>query len=289
MGKDEVRKHKKRAAIDVYVLIALTLISFLLLFFSTRSFILNFKDAGLSIFSGIRGGIYEVTSFVSRTVLSIQELAVLRTEYADLRDQVARYEQMERSTAEIRQENRRLREQLGFAETLQVKRIAAEIIAHDPDNLFAAFAINKGRHSGVSTNMPVIAFQNGVQGVIGKVITAGEFESLVMPVYGTSSFIAARLSESRYEGIVEGQGPDSPLLMRFVRKSARADINPGDVIITSGLGGIYPPNVTIGRVSHILDRTYEISIDIELESVIDFSRLEYVFVIDIKPEPEQQQ
>jgi rod shape-determining protein MreC len=239
------------------------------------------KNLGLSLFSGLRGGIHEVSSLVSRTILSIQELSKLRREYSELTERISRYEQLERSSAEIRQENNRLRDQLGFSQALRYQHIPAELIGRDPDNLFSALVINKGSVSGVAIDMPVIAYQNGVQSLVGKIIKAGAFESLVMPLYDSSSFVSSRLAESRYEGIIEGRGnQDSFLLMRFVSKQARDEISIGDVVISSGLGGIYPPGINIGRVSRIRYQENEISMELEVELSLDFSRLEYVFVID---------
>jgi rod shape-determining protein MreC len=269
----------------VYVFAALMICSFSLLLLSTRSFIVNFKNIGLSAFSGVRGGVHEVSSFFSRTMLSVSELANLRREYAELLRRLERYEELERSNAEINQENIRLREQLMFSRTMRYRHIPAEISGRDPDNLFSALVINKGKHSGVANNMAVIAWQNGTQALVGKVIQAGAFESLVMPIYDVSSQAAARFSMSRYEGIVEGQGnPETPLLMRFIPKRALDDLNTGDIIVSSGIGGVFPPGITIGRVSALNFRDYEISIEAEVQPSIDFSRLEYVFVIDAKPE-----
>ncbi|AEF84290.1 rod shape-determining protein MreC [Treponema primitia ZAS-2] len=284
------RKHKKRFNVEAYVFIALSLVSFSMLLFSTRSFVIDFRDMGLSLFSGIRGSIYGISSLVSRTVLSVQELATLRREYAELTDRMTRYEQMERTAAEIRQENNRLREQLGFAETLRFRHIPAQIIGRDPDNLFSALVINKGKRDGLANNMPLIAYQNGIQVLVGKVVQAGQFESLVLPVYDLSFYASARLSDSRYEGLVEGQGnPETPLLMRSIPKRAREEINHGDLIVTSGIGGVYPPGITIGRVSTILYQEYETSMSVEMEPSIDFSRLEYVFVIDVETNPEEKE
>jgi rod shape-determining protein MreC len=275
------KKQKGRFSAEASVFLILSLVSFLALYFSNNSFIVNFRDMGLSFFLGVRNVIYEGSSFVSRTVLSIGELSNLRREYAELTDRMTRYEQLERSAAEIRQENRRLREQLSFSETLTYKHIAAEIIGRDPDNLFSAFAVNKGALAGVAVNMPVIAYQNGVQGLVGKVVQVAQFESLVMPLYDVSSFVSARLAEQRYEGIVEGQGAaESPLLMRFINKRARDEISRGDLIITSGLGRLFPEGITIGRVGGVLYQEYESSMELELETSIDFSRLEYVFVLN---------
>jgi rod shape-determining protein MreC len=280
MAIREKKKPGVRWGLSSYVFVALAVGSFSLLLFSTRSFIVDVKDVGLSLFSGMRGGIYEVSSLVSRTVLSIRELATLRREYVELTSRMARYEQLERTAAEIRQENLRLREQLGFSQSLNYLHIPAELIGKDPDNLFSALVINKGKYAGVENNMAVIAWQNGIQGLVGKVVQAGQFESLVMPVYDVSSFVASRFSVSRYDGIVEGQGsPEVPLRMRFIQKRARDEISYGDVIVSNGMGGVYPGGITVGRVNAIHYQEYEISMEVELESVIDFSRLEYVFVI----------
>ena len=273
-------KKSKRSGSELYVFIALVLFSFLTLFFSSRNVFIEFKNLGLTMFSGARGGIHEVSSAVSRTILSIRELATLRREYTELTERIARYEQLERTSAEIRQENYRLREQLGFSQNMRYRHIPAELIGRDPNNLFSAFVINKGKHAGAVVNMPVIAYQNGTQGLVGKVVHTGAFESLVMPLYDVSSFVSSRLAESRYEGIVEGRGGlELSLLMRFINKRARDEINFGDMVMTSGIGGIYPSGINIGRVSQILYQENELSMEVELEPSIDFSRLEYVFVI----------
>jgi rod shape-determining protein MreC len=278
-------KQKKRINADVYVFAALLLVSFSLLLFSTRSFVINIKDTGLSVFSGIRGAVYAVSSVVSRTLLSINELSVLKREYNELLARMERYEQLERSAAEIRAENYRLREQLDFSEGLLYRHIPAEISGRDPDNVFSAFVINKGKIHGIENNMPVTAFQNGMQALAGKVIQTGQMESLVMPLYDQRCFVSARLARERYEGIVEGQGsPNLPLLMRSLTKKARENLTKGDVIVTSGMGGVYPAGITLGRISGFLFQEYETSLELELESAIDFSRLEYVFVIEKKPQ-----
>ena len=274
------KKKKGRPGSDFYVFIALVLVSFMTLFFSSRSVLDDFKNVGLSMFSGLRGGIHEASSLVSRTVLSVRELAALRREYSELSERIARYEQLERTSAEVRQENNRLREQLGFSEILRYQHIPAVLIGRDPDNLFSAFVINKGTKAGVSVNMPVIAYQNGIQGLVGKVVNTGILESLVMPLYDANSFVSSRLSESRYEGIVGGQGnADMSLIMRFIRKRARDELNIGDMVISSGMGGIYPAGINIGRVNRINYQENELSMEVELEPSIDFTRLEYVFVI----------
>ena len=274
---------KNRLPIELYAFSALLVISFSLLLFSTRDLIQNFRDAGLSVFSGIRGRVDDVSSMVSRTVHSMQEFTELRTEYTRLLESVARYERLERSAAEINEENIRLKEQLGFSQSLNYRHIPAKLIGRDPDNLYSAVVINKGSHSGVARDMPVIAWQGGSQALVGKVIQVRTYESLVMPLYDSSLLVASRFAASRFEGIIEGQSnPDLPLRMRFIPKRAMSEISRGDLIVTSGMGGIYPSDINIGRISSIFYNEYEITMEAELEPLIDFSRLEYVFVIEEK-------
>ena len=283
LGRERIPRG--RLGFELYTFIALVLVSFLLLFFSSHNIHVGAKNFGLSMFSGLRAGIHEASSAINRTILAIQELASLRREYAELTERITRYEQLERTTAEVRQENYRLRELLGFAQDMRFQHIPAELIGRDPNNLFSAFIINKGSRAGVGVNMPVIAYHNGVQGLVGRVIYAGAYESFIMPLYDVSCFVSSRFSESRHEGIVEGQGiPEIPLLMRFIQRWARDDINIGDVIISSGMGGVFPAGLNVGRVVRINYQRNELSMEVELQPTIDFSRLEYVFVI--KPDGE---
>jgi len=274
---------------SVFVFVILIIISTIMLMLSSRDFIFGVKNAGLSVFSGIRGGIYELSSFTSRSVLSIKELSNLRKEHADLLKQLDRFEELERSNAEIYQENIRLKEQLDFSRTLRYRRIPAQISGRDPDNLYSAIVINKGSFSGVSNNMAVVAWQNGTQALVGKVIQTGVFESLVMPVFDINSLVSSRFSVSRFEGIIEGQGKsDIPLIMRFVPRRARDELNIGDIVITSGMGGIFPSGINIGRVSAVNTLEYETTLEVEVIPMIDFSRLEYVFVIEAEIQEVQE-
>jgi rod shape-determining protein MreC len=284
----ETNKERRRVNIDAYVFAVLCLVSFSALFFSTRSFFVDFRDMGLTLYSGVRGGIHGLTSLFSTTVNAVQELANLNREYNELRARIARYEQLERSAASIRLENERLREQLGFVKTIRYRYIAGEITGYDPVNLFSAFAINKGKNHGIAVNMPVIAYQNGTETLVGKVVQTAQVESLVMPLYDAGCFVPARLAESRLEGIVEGKGaPDTPLLMRFVRGRTRDEINIGELVVSSGLGGVYPAGISLGRVSKVLYQENDTSVELEIAGIADYARLEYVFVIDAQKDGEQ--
>jgi len=267
---------------DAFVLTLYILISVIMLGFSSGGFVTGFSKIGFSMMSGVGRGMYSVVSFFTGTVAAIRELTVLRQKYEQLVSRMSDYELLQRSNAEIRKENDRLRELLGFTETLETRNIAAEIIGRDPNNLYSGITINRGSRHGIRKNMPVVSFQGGDTGLVGRIIEVGRSTSMIMPVYDLQCFVAVRLEHSRYDGLVNGQGsPENPLIMRYVKKRAREEISIGERILTSGENVHYPGNIAVGVVSRISGLDYEPSLEIDIEPLIDFSRLETVFVLDV--------
>ncbi len=225
-----------------------------------------------------------VSNLVEGTLFSIKELSNIRSQYNALADRLERYSSMERDMADMRAENTRLREQLGFAQNLTIIQTSAQIIAKDPGNLYSSIVIDKGKDSGVGSAMAASAFQSGVEGLVGKVLDAGKSSSILLPLYDQRFFVSARFSRSRSEGLVNGQGQaDEPLVMKYISKLAASDIQIGDMVVTSGLDSIYPPDLAIGRVKEVRIPEYGGSAVAYLEPVLDFSRLEYLFILKKTP------
>jgi rod shape-determining protein MreC len=275
-----------RLRVDVFLLAGYLFISGVLLAFSSGGFVVNFRDIGFSIMSGAQRGVYSVSSFCTGTVAAVRELSELKQKYAELEKKLEDYELLQRSNADIRLENDHLKQLLGFMEQLTVRNIPAEIIGRDPNNLYSAITLNRGAKQGVKKNMPVIAFQNGTTGLVGKIVQVGRTTSLMMPVYDYQCFVSTRLETSRYDGLVNGQGSiDLPLVMKYVKKRAKDEIKVGDRIMTSGENRNYPGNVPVGYVSRIRGLDYETSLELDIDPVIDFSRLENVFILDMEALP----
>jgi rod shape-determining protein MreC len=278
-----VSDHQSRAAGRGHRAVAPILLAagLLCLTVSTRSLEGLPESLGLTVFGFFQRGFSAIGGFVSDTVSSIAELRRLRDNYHELSAKLERYTNMERGIAELRDENKRLKEQLGFSQEIPYQRIAARIVAKDPENLYSTITIDKGFGEGIRKNMPVIAFQDGIEGLVGRVVEVGRGTSKIVPLYDSKSFVAARLSGgSRTEGLVGGQGStDDPLLMRFVKKRIKDEIQFGDLVVTTGFESLYPPEVAVGRVKKVRVLDYQTSIDIELDPVLDFSRIEYVFIV----------
>lgn len=275
---------------DVLLLIFFLLLSSLLLSFSGGVFIVNFKSVGFTVAAGTENAVHSVSSFITNVTSSVRELAELREKYAALTEKLKDYELLQRSNADIRRENRELRELLGFSEELNTKNIPAQVIGFDPDNLYSGIIINRGTKHGIRKNMPVLAFQGTNAGLVGKVAQTGRSSSMIIPMYDYQCFAAAYVQTTKHRGLVNGQGSaDRPLIMRYVQKRAQDEISIGDKILASGENHLFPKDSPIGVVKSIKIHDYETYLELTVEPVIDFSRLDYVFVLDLSVQQKELQ
>ena len=273
--RDFVTRHREGLTLAVLVLVSLVALTV-----STESLSLRPKEVGQSAIALLQQGAAAVGGAVGRSVTSVRELANLRAEHTELLEQLRRYEATRDDVALLQGENERLREALGFALASAIRSIPARVIAKEPGTFFSGLTVNKGRTSGIERNMPVVANQGGVQGLVGRVVEAGLTPSVVMPIFDQESFVVARLRRTRHEGLVAGEGPLQGLLtMRYVTKSARDQIAVGDTVITSGMRSVFPEGIMIGAVESIQGRPFETSLQLLIEPLVDFSRLEYVFIL----------
>ena len=264
------RKHKKDF-ITFFILVALSIGMMVYTAFSEISF--KPKQIGLDIFALCQRGIAGTGHFFSQTAGSISELRNLKKEYNTLLKEYAEYQQMKQDYEHLEQENSMLKEQLGFREEGAMTKIPAVVIGGETNNFFKSFIINQGSSKGIKKDMPVIAYVDGYQSLVGKVVEVGTFSSVVKPITDSSLYVPAVLQKFRYRGLVNG------LVMDFVSREASSRINCGDLVVTSGFNGSYPENIYIGKVKSISGKEYETSLRLELEPFVDFFRLEYVFVL----------
>ena len=232
------------------------------------------KQVGLDFFSLFQRGIVNTGKFFSQTAGSISELRNLKKEYKSLLKEYAEYQQMKQDYEHLEQENSMLREQLGYLEDDSITKIPATVIGGDTNNFFKSIVINQGSNKGIKKDMPVIAYVDGYQSLVGKVVEVSAFSAVVKPITDRSLYVPAVLEKFRYRGLVNG------LVMDFVSREAANRIGCGDLVVTSGFNGSYPENIYIGKVKSISGKEYETSLRLEIEPFVDFLRLEYVFVLD---------
>ena len=273
-------KSKFKFRFQELLFIILVVASSVMLSFSSGGFIINFKNVGFTIFSTIEKGVATVSFYVKDAIDGVVKLVNLSKEYDELTEKLKDYEYMQRTNAAIRKENARLKEQLGFADSIQQKTIPANIISRGADNLHTTLIIDKGSKDGIKKNMSVVAIQNGNIGVVGKVVSVGYNTAQIMNIFNSSCSISARMQNTRDIGLVTGNGTeDKPLSMKYIKKRVISELHFGDIVVTSGENGNYVKEIPIGTISKVSILDYDTSLDIEIEPVINFSRLESVMVV----------
>ena len=268
-------RHRKGAT-----LAALVLVSLVCLLISNRTIIIKPKEIGMSVGGFFQKGFTGFFKWFGDTAGSIRQLSAAREKLAAAEERLQQMDQATRENLELKRQNAALQQQLDFAQMLPAERIAAEVIARDTDNLFSTVTINKGSRQGVKKDMPVVAWQGDIEGLVGKVVLVGSGSSEVLPLYDPQCIVSARVDTTRDEGLLSGQGQDrGTLVMRYVKKIAKDKISYGDLVVSSGLGGLYPKGINVGRIREISAPAYDTSLVLQVEPIVSFERMEYVFLL----------
>lgn len=263
-----------------YLVIYLSLVFLSLIMFFTNSrtsFLNKFTQAPLAIWQGVTSS---TTGKVKETLDAIGELAQMKIQLREAQERIRELEEIE-STALISQsELIRLKELLSFQEENHYDTLPAQIIAKDPYSHTGIFTINKGEKDGIAIDFPVIAYQKGHHALVGKVHQVSYNSAKVIPLSNSSNFVSARFLNSRYEGLVSGEGTyRDELKMEYTSKEALSYIKIGEKVITSGLGEGYPPNILIGELKSIINDENLPFLKMEVTPAVTTHKLEYVFII----------
>jgi len=217
--------------------------------------------AGTAITSPIRS----IGSFFEDLGASRERVQALEEQNAELRTRLAELE-------EARQENERLRALVDFAEERKFAKLGAEVIRRPISIWEGVILIDRGSNDGIEPGMPVIA----AQGLVGQIAEVSAHSSSVRLVTDQLSGVAAIVQSSRTPGVVRGS-VDGSLSLDFVDRTYLPV--EGDVVITSGIGGVYPSGIVIGDVVAVDDRHGELYPRIRVASRVPISSIEEVFVL----------
>jgi rod shape-determining protein MreC len=171
-----------------------------------------------------------------------------------------------------------LSELLKFArERPENQYLAANVIGRDPSPYLSYLILDRGSDQGIRKDMPVVTGR----GLVGKVVEVTSVACKVLPILDASSAVNARLLKSREEGVVIGQLAGG-LQMQYLAQNVNIDL--GETVVTSGLGGRYPADIAIGTVNAIQKQDYQVQQRADVTPAVDFNRLEIVLIItNFKP------
>ena len=259
----------------------LLLILTLLLVFSVLSLSLKRSPA----LSKIQGIIVSMTApglegleYVGRNAKQLWQgyfyLVEVRRQNTELQRQLEEYKQREVSFQEAQQALTRLEGLLDLKRQVALPVIGARIIAYDPTLWSRSAIINQGKAQGVKDGLPVLA----PQGIVGRIVGVYPEYSKIMLIVDRKSSADAMVQRTRVRGMLKGKGGNRCSL-EFVPKSA--DVQVGDLVLASGLVGLYPKGLVFGKVTAANKKNPGVFQEIEVTPSVDLSTLEEVLVVKV--------
>ena len=172
-------------------------------------------------------------------------------------------------------ENARLRKALDYRAKAPFRLLSARIIGRDTSTWFNQIMIDRGSEDGIRRDMPVLT----EDGLVGKTTTVSDHTSVVILISDENCKVAASVENSREQGIVRGERASSastPLVSLFFL-SKQAGLSPGQKVMTSGVGGVFPPGIQLGAVEEFKVR--QLDGMAALIPSVDLATLQDVFVV----------
>jgi rod shape-determining protein MreC len=201
-------------------------------------------------------------------------------------DLVRENEQLRQQNQELRlqllqaqeawRENQALRQALAWQKQAPWKPRLAKVIGRDPANWWRVIHIDCGEREGARANYPVLT----ADGLVGRIAETGASRSLVVLLGDPKCRVSALVPEAKDSGVIvpNAAGSWKNQFVELGYLSRNAELKPGQAVITSGLGGIFPPGILIGRIADMrsMDGLY---VEARVKLAVNFSALEEVFVL----------
>ena len=197
----------------------------------------------------------------------------VRTENAALRADNERLQVQSLQVRETDQENRRLRRLLALRDRLPLTTLTGEIIGREGGGWARSLTINRGRGDGITQQMPAIV----PEGLVGRVAQVRTGASVVQLLNDPTSTVGAVVQRTRTPGMVEGE-PGGGVRFKFMARDG-VGVAPGDLIVTSGLGTLFPKGIPVGRVTAIEDKGSALFHFAVLAPAVDAARVEEVLLL----------
>lgn len=248
----------------------------------------NLRTGHLDALSSYTG--LDITGYVLRPGIWVSEKVVgFWDRYIYLVGLKQENDALESANAELRRLNmlltsearsaERLERLMGFSPPDTWDFQGARVIAHrmGPAGMLDTITVGSGSARDVVPDMPVVT----PGGVVGRILETGRTASTVLLLTDANSRIAVIGDANRSPGMLAGQGYGKPLLVRYVNLNALID--PGELLLTSGLSGIFPKGVPVARVVKVQRSDISLFLTVEAEPLVDVAGLEEVLLLSRIP------
>ncbi len=231
-----------------------------------------------TVFSPFQNGVAYITNRVKDTTDFIREMKSYKEENERLVNEINDLKKQNKDVTNYREENERLKETLDLKQSMTgYSTIAASVIAYSSNNWYDTIQISKGSLAGVAVGNAVIT----PDGVVGKVVEVGPTWALVSTILNPENAMGVTISRTNDVAVVEGDDElynQSYCKMTFIDKGSNLIV--GDLLETSGAGGVYPAGLLVGAVREINSDAMGNLNYATVEPLVDFSKLYEVIVIN---------
>jgi len=266
---DFVKKHKIKMFAGIALLGSLIFYSLSL---RHKEHANSFERTVLSLTTPVAGSVSRIDVFISSIWNDYLYLVNVRQENKRLRETITILNKRLVDNREAVVEHDRLKKLMGLKDILPVSTRAALVVGEDSSPWFRTVTIDRGEADGVREGMPVVASA----GVVGRIVKVAHNSSRVLLLSDHASGIAAVVQRSRARGVVMGKGGNICSL-EFSQRGE--DVRTGDVVLTSGIGGVFPKGLPIGEITMVKKGEYGIFQTVNIRPFVNISRLEEVLVV----------
>lgn len=255
-------------------------VSFLILIgYTSKREKISTAENGIGVaLNSVQGAVYSFNNKIKDNVRFVinfskikKENEELRSENTKLQDKALKYDALEK-------ENERLRKMLNFKnQREEYSYIGCDIIGKSGNNWLDGFIINRGTDDGIKKRMIVITGE----GLVGQVTSVGNNWSIVQSLVNENIAVAGLVNSTREnDGVVKGyRDINDKLLAKLYYLPLDSQVKKGDVILTSGLGGLYPKGIKVGTVIDIEEDKGKLIKNAVIQPSVDFNKLEELFIV----------
>jgi rod shape-determining protein MreC len=199
-------------------------------------------------------------------------LVGVRQENLRLRDEIKGLNARIIAAGETATANQRLEKLLGMKNSIKAPVVTVSVIGEDLNSWFRTVVIDQGSSGGIAEGMAVVA----ADGVVGQIVKVAPTTSRVLLLTDHTSGIAATIQRSRARGVVKGKGEGLCSLEFTTREE---DVKVGDIVITSGIGGVFLKGIPIGEVTMVKRGEYGIFQTVIIRPLVRLAHLEEALVV----------
>jgi len=233
----------------------------------------NFVERGvMTVFAPVMKPAARVSGFFEDAWDNYLNLVGVRQENLRMRDEIKGLNARIVAAGETALANQRLERLLGMKNTLKSPVLSVSVIGEDLNSWFRTLVIDQGSSSGIAEGMAVVA----ADGVVGQIVKVASNTSRVLLLTDHTSGIAATIQRSRARGVVKGKGEGLCSLEFTTREE---DVKVGDVVITSGIGGVFLKGIPIGEVTMVKRGEYGIFQTVIIKPLVRLAHLEEALVV----------